>query len=135
MIRYTLQCENTHRFEGWFKGSDAFDKQAASGHLTCPDCGSAKIEKSLMTPGVPRKSGDERVGPRELFNQVRALRSKVMAETEDVGHAFPTQARQMHNGDIEHRPIRGHASAEEAKELVDDGIPVAPIPPEPPAEN
>lgn len=133
MIRYTLQCTNAHRFEAWFQSSDAFDAQASSGQVSCPDCGSVKVEKSLMAPGVPKKS--ESLGPREFFNQVRAFRSKVIAETEDVGNKFPEQARQMHDGELEHRPIRGNASTEQVKELADDGIPIAPIPPEPPAEN
>lgn len=133
MIRYTLQCSNAHRFEAWFQGSDAYDEQRSAGHVSCPDCGSTTVEKSLMTPGVPKKG--ESVGPREFFNQVRAFRSKVMAETEDVGGAFPDQARQMHEGDLEHRPIRGNASPEQVKELSDDGIAIAQIPPEPPAEN
>lgn len=133
MIRYTLQCANAHRFEAWFQNSDAFDTQASAGHVSCPDCGSVEVEKSLMAPGVPKKA--EAVGPREFFNQVRAFRSKVIAETEDVGTQFADQARQMHEGDIEHRPIRGNASNEQVKELTEDGIPIAPIPPEPPAEN
>jgi hypothetical protein len=133
MIRYTLQCANAHRFEAWFQNSDAFDAQASAGHVSCPDCGSVEVEKSLMAPGVPKKA--EAVGPREFFNQVRAFRSKVIAETEDVGTQFADQARQMHDGDIEHRPIRGNASNEQVKELTEDGIPIAPIPPEPPAEN
>jgi hypothetical protein len=135
MIRYTLQCEKAHRFEGWFQSSDAFDAQASQGHVSCPECGSVTVEKSLMTPGVPKKSAETTIGPREFFNQVRAFRSKVIAETDDVGKAFPEQARQMHDGDIEHRPIRGNATPEEVKELKDDGIAVAPIPPEPPKEN
>ncbi len=133
MIRYTLQCANSHRFEAWFKGSDAFDEQASAGQISCPDCGSVDVEKSLMAPGVPKKTSD--VGPREFFNQVRAFRSKIMAETEDVGNSFPTEARKMHEGELEHRPIRGNASPTEVKELKDDGISVAPIPPEPPSEN
>lgn len=133
MIRYTLQCDRAHRFEGWFKGSDAFDEQVAAHQVSCPDCGSTRIEKSLMTPGVARKS--EAVGPRAFFNQIRALRSHVMASTEDVGDSFPAKAREMHEGEAEHRPIRGSATAEEVRELKEDGIPIAPVPPEPPAEN
>lgn len=135
MIRYTLQCENTHQFEGWFQNSDAFDEQAASAQVACPECGSTQVEKTLMAPGIPKKSKASDLGPREVFNQMRALRSKVMAETDDVGSAFPTQARQMHNGEIEHQPIRGNATPEEVKELKEDGVLVMPIPPEPPSEN
>lgn len=135
MIRYTLQCENTHHFEGWFQSSDAFDEQVSAAQVSCPECGSTAVKKSLMAPGIPKKSQETGVGPREVFNQMRALRSKVMAETDDVGSEFPSQARQMHDGDIEHKPIRGSAKPEEVKELTEDGIPVMPVPPEPPSEN
>lgn len=136
MIRYTLQCENAHQFDGWFKSSAAFDEQVAAELVSCPDCSTTQVQKGLMTPGVPKKaSAKETLGPREFFNQVRAFRSKVLAETDDVGTAFPAQARQMHDGEIEHRPIRGNARPEEVKELTEDGIPILPIPPEPPAEN
>jgi len=136
MIRYTLQCENTHRFDGWFHSSDAFDQQASAAQISCPECGSTSVEKSLMAPGIPKKAQQEpSVGPREVFNQMRAIRSKVMAETDDVGSAFPSQARQMHDGEMEHKPIRGEATPEEVKELKEDGIPIMPVPPEPPSEN
>ena len=89
-----------------------------------------------MAPGIPKKAQQElSVGPREVFNQMRAIRSKVMAETDDVGSAFPSQARQMHDGEMEHKPIRGEATPEEVKELKEDGIPIMPVPPEPPSEN
>ncbi len=133
MIRYTLQCEQAHRFEAWFENSSAYDKQAAAGFVSCPECGSVTIEKTLMAPGVPKKTPE--ITPGEFYNHVRAFRSKVMAETEDVGHSFPEEARKMHDGEMEHRPIRGNASPEEVKELKEDGVPIAPIPPEPPTEN
>lgn len=136
MIRYSLRCDEKHVFDAWFQGMDAFDQQAASGQVSCPQCGSTQVEKSLMAPGVAAKSSSEpSVGPREFFNQVRKYRSKVMAETEDVGRTFPTQARQMHEGVLDHRPIRGIATPDEAKAMHDDGVPVLPVPPEPPAEN
>jgi len=135
VIRYTLQCENAHRFEGWFQNSGAFDAQASAGHISCPECGSVSVEKSLMTPGIPKKAENSEAGPREFFNQMRALRSKVMEGTDDVGAAFPDQARQMHEGEKEHKPIRGEATPEEVKELKEDGVPIMPVPPEPPAEN
>lgn len=135
MIRYTIQCENAHRFEGWFQSSDAFDDQVSAAQVSCPECGSTAVEKTLMAPGIPKKSQEPAIGPREVFNQMRALRSQVMAETDDVGSAFPSQARQMHEGELEHKPIRGSATPEEVKELKEDGIPVMPVPPEPPSEN
>ncbi len=133
MIRYTLQCDRAHRFEVWFQNSAAFDEQVTADQVSCPDCGSTAVEKSLMAPGVPKKA--ETVGPREFFNQMRAFRSHVMNTTEDVGGSFPTQARQMHEGEIEHKPIRGNATPEEVRELKEDGVPIAPVPPEPPSEN
>lgn len=134
MIRYTLQCDSAHRFEAWFQGSDAFDAQVAAAQVACPECGSTTVEKSLMTPGVPKKAEAE-IGPREFFNQMRAYRSHVMKTTEDVGENFPAHARQMHEGEIEHKPIRGNASPEEVRELKEDGVPIVPVPPEPPTEN
>ena len=136
MIRYALRCENAHVFDAWFKGIEAFDTQLAAKQISCPDCGTTRIEKTLMTPGVPAKSsGEKSVGPREFFNHVREYRAKVLAGTEDVGRAFPTQAREMHEGTIEHRAIRGEATPEEAKALSEDGVPILPVPPEPPKEN
>lgn len=135
MIRYTLRCQEEHIFDAWFGNIDAYDRQVADGQVACPSCGSTRVEKTLMAPGVPAKAGQQDIGPREFFNHVRAFRSKVMAETEDVGTAFPTEARKMHEGALDHRPIRGVATPDEAKAMQKDGVPVMPIPPEPPAEN
>lgn len=137
MIRYALRCDNAHVFDAWFKGIDAFDAQLAAGQVICPDCGSARVEKTLMAPGVPAKSSsrNEAAGPREFFNQIREYRTKVLAQTENVGRAFPSEARAMHEGSLEHRPIRGEATPEEVRSLSEDGVPILPVPPEPPKEN
>lgn len=135
MIRYDLHCESAHRFEGWFTNSTGYDDQRAAKQIVCPHCGSTDIEKALMAPSVTKPSEAPAIGPREFFNQVRQVRQKILSETEDVGTAFPEQARQMHSGETEHKPIRGNATPEQVKELKEDGIPIAPVPPEPPSEN
>lgn len=137
MIRYALNCNEKHVFEAWFQNMEAFDRQAEEEQIVCPVCGSRQIEKSLMAPGIPKRGASEPTGtgPREFFNQIREYRSKVLSETEDVGHAFPTQARKMHEGEMDHRPIRGVATSDEAKSMSEDGVPILPVPPEPPKEN
>jgi hypothetical protein len=158
MIRYTLNCANDHTFESWFPGSDAFDKQVRRGLVTCPECGSAKVSKAIMAPNVGRRDRDgvARQGAaqqvstlpgtdgapgatpqpvaivsekeRELRTMLRAVRVFVEANSEDVGRKFASEARKMHEGEIKHRAIRGEASNDEVKGLLDDGIEVHPLP-------
>ena len=158
MIRYTLNCANDHTFESWFPGSDAFDKQVKRGLVTCPECGSAKVSKAVMSPNVGRRDRDgegrqratQQVSTlpgtgaagagtsqpvaivsekeRELRAMLRAVRAFVEANSEDVCRKFASEARKMHEGEIEHRAIRGEASNDEVKALLDDGIEVHPLP-------
>ena len=152
MIRYTLRCADGHEFESWFQSGQAFDKVKAAGGLSCAICGSAKVEKSLMAPSLGAGSRKAAKGgdPAEaaaaaaagtpdtapmlsapnspLEATMRALRSKIEASAEDVGRDFPTLARRMHEGEVEDRPIYGEATRDEAKELIEDGVPVAPLP-------
>lgn len=135
MIRYALRCRKGHDFDGWFAGSDAFDAQASAGQVACPDCGTTDVEKALMAPSIPRRQASAPAPGRAFYNAVRAYRTKVMAETDDVGADFPRQARAMHEGTEEHRPIRGAATPDEAKAMREDGVAILPVPPEPPTEN
>ncbi|MDQ2081908.1 DUF1178 family protein [Xanthobacteraceae bacterium Astr-EGSB] len=158
MIRYALLCEKKHAFESWFPNSAAFDRQVKRGLVTCPVCGSAKVEKALMTPQLARtgkhKSTDEApamppaeaaaaeppaseapapvamMSPQEvaLRSKLKELREHLVANAENVGRSFPDEARKMHYGEIEHRSIYGEASAEEAKELSEEGIEFHPLP-------
>ena len=144
MIHYDLQCGADHRFDGWFKDSANFDKQAARGLLECPICGDAKIERALMTPSVPKK-GRALVpvpakppeapiavaGPR-MPDQVRSMLMRMRQEVERncdyVGEEFADEARRIHNGESTRRGIYGEATSDDVEALAEDGIEVARIP-------
>jgi hypothetical protein len=158
MIRYSLQCERRHEFEIWFKNSADYDSQSKRGLVTCPACGSTKVEKALMTPSlgagtkkrkaaaapeaappVPAPStpaGGETKTPvamvspqeREFRAKLRELRDHLTKNAENVGGKFPEEARKMHYGEIEHRSIYGVASPDEAKDLAEEGIEFHPLP-------
>lgn len=129
MIRYTLKCANGHAFESWFASGEAFERLSAAKHVICPDCGSADVEKALMAPAV-RHALTEPVTDRE--KALADLRAKVEANSEYVGTNFATEARRIHDGDAPGRSIYGEAKIEDAKALIEDGIPVAPLPFMPP---
>lgn len=136
MIRYALVCDHGHEFEGWFGASADFDDQQARGLLECPACGSRSVRKQIMAPAV---AGTKRTTP-DLPPQARQMMmealGKVRAHVEEnfdyVGDAFASEARAIHEGRSEDRGIYGEATPSEVKKLVDDGIPVAALPPEAP---
>ena len=148
MIRYSLACDAGHRFDSWFGNSAAFDSLLSQGVLTCPECGSGQVAKTIMAPAiVARQSPGAQLaenaptgGPaavdlalmddkrRELRSMVRAFREQVLAGTQDVGARFPEEARRMHEGEIAHREIRGQATIDEARALLDEGIMILPLP-------
>jgi len=131
MIRYMLKCPEGHRFESWFRNADAFEVLAAAGRLRCPSCGAAKIEKTLMTPDV-RPARDSAPVPlsaeTEREKAIAALKRKVEAEGDYVGLGFAREARAIHDGTAPERPIYGEARPEEAIALIEDGVPVTPLP-------
>lgn len=156
MIRYTLVCERKHEFESWFPNSAAFDRQQKRGLIACPACGSVKVDKALMTPRLGRsgkRAKVEEAAPtaeappaatpaadtpspvammspqeREMRAKLKELRDHLVANAEHVGRKFPDEARKMHYGEVEHRSIYGEASAQEAKDLADEGIEFHPLP-------
>ena len=152
MIRYALSCDKGHGFESWFKSSNAYDKQAARALIGCPVCGSTKIGKAIMAPGVARGAEPHEPDPapaapaavaapeprapvvmltekeRELRAKLRELRDHVVKNADYVGQKFPEEARKMHYGDIEHRSIYGEASTADAAELIEEGIELHPLP-------
>lgn len=138
MILYRLICAEGHEFESWFKDSAAYDAQSARGAVACPFCHSAEVSKAVMAPNIlraDRSQGSGRSGATLLDEQhaalramIRDLREKVVAATEDVGDSFPDEARRIQDGEAEARAIRGRASFEEAKALLEDGIEILPIP-------
>jgi len=131
MIRYTLKCPEGHRFESWFQNAAAYEALAAARQLRCPDCGAQDIEKSLMTPDVrpARAHTPAPLSPEsEREKAIAALKRKVETEGEYVGLGFVREARAMHEGTAPERPIYGEAKPEEAIALIEEGVPVAPLP-------
>ena len=154
MIHYHLRCEQGHAFESWFQSSSAYEAQEKRKLVSCPSCGSSKVERAIMAPQVVSKKGRESGAPapvapvaapatevaapastpllmaqeRELRAKLKELRDHIVKNADNVGERFPTEARKMHYGDIEHRPIYGEASPDEARALVDEGVEVTPLP-------
>lgn len=126
MIRFTLRCPQDHRFDSWFPSADAFDRLKAAGHLACAECGDRAVEKAPMAPAVATTREVATVDPRAAALQ--ALKAKIEAETDYVGGAFAREARAIHDGLSPARAIWGEARPDEARALIDDGIPVAPLP-------
>lgn len=140
MIVYSLACDKGHGFEGWFASSTAFDAQAAGGKLVCPVCNSHKVQKAPMAPALSGTVGRQKSAPateelRKMRKFVTGLRKYVEDNAENVGRKFPEEARKIHYGEIEERPIYGEATAEEARDLIEEGIEVAPLPPDIPDMN
>lgn len=129
MIRYDLTCDQGHAFDSWFAGAAAYDRLTAAGHVACPDCGSVKISKALMAPSVVSRSDRALSAPRDPREEALAeLRRKVEENSEYVGLSFAQEARAMHEGRSPERAIHGEARLEEARKLLEDGVPVAPLP-------
>ena len=151
MIHYNLRCDKGHAFESWFQSSSAYESQEKRKLVNCPTCGSAKVERAIMAPQIVSKKGRDIETPapasapaaevtapgstpllmaqeRELRAKLRELRDHIVKNADNVGERFPNEARKMHYGDIEHRPIYGEASPEEARSLIDEGVEVSPLP-------
>ena len=150
MIHYNLRCERGHAFESWFQSSSAYEAQEKRKLVSCPACGSTRVERAIMAPQIVSKKGRESPVPapaaaapeaatpastpllmaqeRELRAKLKELRDHIVKNADNVGERFPNEARKMHYGEIEHRPIYGEASPEEAKSLIDEGVEVSPLP-------
>lgn len=132
MIAYSLKCHKGHEFEGWFRDSAAFDLQAGNGQLSCPSCNSVRIAKAIMAPAVAgtKKTALAREETRQLRQFATGLRKYVQQNADYVGPAFAAEARKIHYGEAPERHIYGEATSEEARELVEEGVDVAPLPPD-----
>jgi hypothetical protein len=137
MIRYALRCKDDHRFDAWFGSSADYDRLKAAGHVACAVCGSASVEKDLMAPAIAGGEGraaEERAVPdlsrpaSPAEQALAELRRRIEAEAEHVGRDFPREARRIHAGEAEKRPIWGEARPEEARALVEEGVPITPLP-------
>jgi|SRR5580658_649418 hypothetical protein len=127
MILYELKCPSEHVFEGWFRSSDAYDEQRATGEIACPVCGASDIAKAPMAPRLARS---EKSGPdvAQRLQMLRGLRRAVESQCENVGDRFAEEARKIHYGETEQRGIYGDTSEAEAEALSDEGIEFGRIP-------
>ena len=139
MIIFDLRCAAAgHVFEAWFGSTEDYESQQARGLVSCPICGDPEVDKAPMAPAVPKKGGCEPVRP-ELFSgeseQVKAmlgamaaLQRQMLEKSDWVGDRFASEARAMHLGETDARPIHGQASRADAESLMEDGVPIAPLP-------
>jgi len=149
MIVFTLSCSQEHKFDGWFRAAEDFDRQASGGMVECPICGDKHITKQLSAPRINTGAteivarndarNDVPGGPQEVLaasmlpglqeHMLQQFKAFVRANTENVGDAFAETARKIHYGEESHRNIRGRVSAEEAVELREEGIDTVSLPP------
>jgi len=139
MIVFDLCCDGGHRFEGWFGSSDDYVSQRARGLVACPQCGSAAIDKAPMAPSVPKK-GNQRAEvklpvaggslPPEaaaVLMKLAEIQAEALKSSTWVGEEFADRSRAMHYGEREAEAIHGRATADEAKELIEEGVTIAPL--------
>jgi hypothetical protein len=159
MIRYRLKCDRRHEFEAWFASGAAYDRQAKRGQVSCPRCGSDKVQKTLMAPSIAKSTKRKRVekAPErvaelaeaasaqlethrvaahgDLAAAMRKLRAEIEAKSEYVGLRFPEEARKIHYDEAPARGIHGEATSEEARALIEEGIEFFPLPVLPEDQN
>ncbi len=144
MIVYDLSCDQGHRFEGWFGSSDDFASQKEQGLVSCPQCGSEQVSKAPMAPAVGRKGSQQHSVSRpddqgvsntpmtpevaKALEKLAKAQAKALENSTWVGKDFVEQSRSMHYGEREHTAIHGEASVDEARDLLDEGVPIAPLP-------
>jgi hypothetical protein len=152
MIKFALLCARGHEFQSWFQSSEAFDTQVKSGLVLCPLCQATEVTKAIMAPAIASRGEAECAKPpaqaqaqtkvalldrRDLKSRamIDAFRRRIFAEADDVGSRFAEEARKIHNGLVPERPIHGQASIGDARALIEEGVPVLPIPPSPDEYN
>jgi hypothetical protein len=142
MIRYSLKCVEGHAFDSWFQSAEAFDALAAKGLLSCAVCGADDVKKAIMAPRVRKKGGVVAPEPSvadapapslstpatPVEQAMKAMQAHVEKHSTYVGGRFADEARAIHLGDAPERMIHGEAKPEEAKALIEDGVPIAPLP-------
>jgi hypothetical protein len=153
MIVFDLECRaGGHRFEGWFASSDDFAGQQARGLVSCPSCGALDVDKALSAPHVGRKGNQMAVSaplaevlpaaaparqpianaplPPEaaaMLKAMAAMQAEALKSSTWVGDSFADDVRAMHYGEKDAALVHGRASPGEVKELIEEGIPVAPV--------
>ena len=139
MIKFSLACETGHEFDGWFGSSEDYETQQKRGLIACPVCDTTKVSKSLMTPSVSttrkKESRNQAIAvatahhaKTEMMAKLREIRDEITKNADNVGEKFPEEARKIHYGESERRAIYGEAGLQDVKELVDEGVEIAPMP-------
>jgi hypothetical protein len=127
MIVFDLHCDGGHVFEAWFGSQEDYDGQRRRGLVSCPVCGNAQVSKAPMAPRISTGKVTPPADPRALMRALMTAQAKLLSRSEDVGGRFAEEARAIHLGDAEERLIHGRATRDEAKMLVEEGVPVAPL--------
>ena len=135
MILYNLKCTNGHNFNSWFASAETFDKLSELGQLSCEVCGCNEIKKDLMSPRLQSESKNKKfkknmlVKPHSEAEKIlKDFKEKIEKNSENVGRNFAKIAREIHEGDAPERSIIGEATPKETLELIEDEIPVTPLP-------
>lgn len=130
MIKYALKCHDCEaEFEAWFSSSDAYDNQAERDLINCPQCNGTHVAKAIMAPAVSGTKKSAAPDPQKVFGKLAAAARQHVSENFDyVGDGFASEAKAMHYGETEHKPIWGETTAEERKELKDEGVAAEPLP-------
>ncbi|MER2509889.1 DUF1178 family protein [Amaricoccus sp.] len=133
MIRFTLRCDKAHSFDSWFGSGEDYQRLADDGRIACAICGSFDVRKDVMAPAVisggSAGAAPDLAAPASVAEQALAeLRRRIEARSEDVGRDFAAEARRIHEGEAPARPIIGEARPADARALIEDGVPIAPLP-------
>ena len=155
MILFALRCAGGHEFEGWFRDNAAYDRQSGRGLVSCPECGSTKVEKALMaprlgrstkgeserapaptptqaeeapSPSAPETAADQPPTPGQVRHALQVLRRHIERHYENVGPKFAQEARRIHKGEAAVRGIYGEATPSDTEKLLEEGIEIASIP-------
>jgi len=134
MIRFSLCCDKDHAFDGWFRNGDDFDAQKARGLVSCPVCQSVEVGKALMAPSVSTGRKREKLAlamgeeQRKALAKLKAMADEARKNADYVGDRFAEEARRIHFGEVEPRGIYGEATADEARDLLEDGVDFVPLP-------
>jgi hypothetical protein len=157
MIKFSLLCRRGHEFESWFQSGEAFETQSKAGRVSCPLCQATDVTKAIMAPAIASTSEGARANrlaqahsqaeasqaeahakvalldrrDLELRAMIAAFRKHVFEVAEDVGMRFAEEARKIHDGRVQERPIHGQANFDEARALIEEGIAILPVPPLP----
>ena len=128
MILFALRCAADHEFEGWFRDGASFDRQSAAGKIACPQCGDTAVSKAPMAPRVARSRSGETPSPKRVREALQELRRHIESNCDYVGERFAEEARRIHYGERDPRGIYGEASADDARDLAEEGIEVKRVP-------